>query len=58
MIYDGNTGVNEEINFDRESINIHEISNDNIHDRVSLHARQEKSSMLHNARNKVRKNHG
>ena len=58
MVCDGNTGLNEENNFNRESINRNGISNDNIHNCDSLHVRPEKLNMVHNARNTVRKYHG
>ena len=58
MDCDGNTGLNKESNFDRESMNRNVISNDNIHERDSFYTIPENSGMQHNTRNTVRKNHG
>ena len=51
MVCDSNTCLNEESNFDRESINRNGVLNDNIHEHDSLYTRLANSGMRHNARN-------
>ena len=58
MVCDSNTCLNEERNFDRESINRNGILNNNIQEHDSLYTRLANSGMQHNARNTVEKKSG
>ena len=57
-VCDGSNGLNEEINFDRESININGVSNENIHDCDSLYARPENQLCYTMLVIRLEKNHG